>query len=239
MTKKSGLRENHNRHVLEFSRRAGSYSEHNIIQKKVAQKLIGSITSRPRRILDLGCGSGAIHDLIDWEIESFTGIDKADQMCALHPRGEHITLLQADFEDLKLLKSLGHFDMVISSSALQWASNLPRLLDHIASMTDEVAFAIFCDGTFETIYRMTGMEQFLPKSTQLRKLLESKFACRCEIERYRLDFPNNISKFRYIKRSGVSGGERRLSVKETRRLIREYPHSYLEFEVLFCVGKTL
>ncbi len=236
--KKPDLRENRSLHTLEFSRRAESYHAHNIIQKKVVQKLLSSITSGPRKILDLGCGGGAVYERIDWEIESFTGIDKADQMCALHPQGEHIRLLQADFEDAGLLKSLGRFDMVISSSALQWAHDLPKLLENIASITDEIALAIFCDGTFRTIYEMTGISSFLPESGMLQKELEKHFDVTCKTEHYRLTFEDNISKFRYIKRSGVSGGTRRLNVEETRRLIRDYPHDYLEFEVLFATGRS-
>jgi malonyl-CoA O-methyltransferase len=56
---------------------------------------------------------------------------------------------------------------------------------------------------------------------------------------YRLKFEDNLSKFRYIKNSGVSGGERKLSFKDTKRLIENYPHKYLEFEVMFVWGKSI
>ena len=204
----------------------------------MVHKLISSIKSKPKKILDLGCGSGAVYDLIDWEVEQFTGIDKADQMCALHPDGSKIRLLHEDFENAELLHGLGHFDMVISSSALQWATDLEKLLENIAGITDEVAFAIFCDGTFKTIYEMTQMQSFLPQSAYLEKILQKYFTCDCETINYRLEFPDNISKFRYIKQSGVSGGKRKLNVEQTRRLIKEYPLAYLEFEVLFCRGKV-
>ncbi len=241
MTKNSGFRKLHSPHTSEFSRRAKSYSEHNIIQKKVVRKLIEHIDTKPQKILDLGCGSGAVYQHIDWEINGFTGIDKADQMCLLHPKDTHITLLHEDFENKTLLKSLGHFDMVISSSAMQWANDLDGLLHTVSQITDQVAFAIFCDGTFKTIYDMTGMQRFLPKSDQLIQTLRQYYDFRYEIENYRLDFPDNLSKFRYIKHSGVSGGQKKLSVRQTRNLIRNYPLGYLEFEVLFVWGsvKTL
>jgi len=38
---------------------------------------------------------------------------------------------------------------------------------------------------------------------------------------------------RYIKQSGVSGGKKQLSYKEIKRVIKDYPLDYLEFEVLF------
>lgn len=238
MTNNSGFAQCNTPHTTEFSRRARSYGEHNIIQKAVAKKLIASIDSKPSKILDLGCGSGAVYKLIDWDIETFTGIDKADQMCLLHPKAEHIKLLQEDFENLALLDELGDFDIVISSSAMQWAKDLDALFSQIAKMTDKIAFAIFTDGTFRTIYEMTQMQRFLPNREQLVKKLEKYFDINWEVENYRLEFPDNLSKFRYIKHSGVSGGTRKLSVKHTRALIRNYPHTYLEFEVLFCKGSV-
>ena len=238
MTKKSGLRNGHDHHVHEFSRRAHSYIRHNIIQQKVAESLIASIDTKPKQILDLGCGAGAIYNLIDWDFTRFVGIDKADQMCSLHPVSPKVTLIHDDFEKESLLKDLGHFEIVISSSALQWASDIEHLLQNIAAITDEIAFAIFCDGTFHTIYEMTGIDSFLPDSNYLEKILQRYFDADCHTRNYRLEFPDNISKFRYIKESGVSGGKRQLSITETRKLIKSYPYSYLEFEVLFCRGKV-
>jgi malonyl-CoA O-methyltransferase len=43
--------------------------------------------------------------------------------------------------------------------------------------------------------------------------------------------------FRYIKQSGVSGGERKLSYTQTKQLMENYPLKYLEFEVLFIEAR--
>lgn len=42
--------------------------------------------------------------------------------------------------------------------------------------------------------------------------------------------------FDYIKKSGVSGGEKRLTISQTKKLIKEYHLDYLEFEVLFVIA---
>jgi len=57
-----------------------------------------------------------------------------------------------------------------------------------------------------------------------------------EVQNYKLYFQDNISKFRYIKNSGVSGGDAKLSYKDTKSLIDNYPYDYLEFEVLFIMS---
>jgi malonyl-CoA O-methyltransferase len=45
--------------------------------------------------------------------------------------------------------------------------------------------------------------------------------------------------FKYIKKSGVSGGEKRLGYKEMKVLMELYPLNYLEFEVLFVEATSL
>ncbi len=223
-------------HTNEFSRQAKNYTKHNIIQNKVVKKLIQGITSKPKKILDLGCGSGAVYNEITWKIEQFTAVDKAINMCELHPSNQKIKLLNKDFESLEFSK-LKKTDIIISSSALQWAKNLDLLFQNICSKSNEIAFAIFCDGTFKTIYDQTNLDSFLPNAPKLLKILDKYFEFRYERKYYKLKFDDNISKFRYIKNSGVSGGERKLSFRDTQKLIREYPHDYLEFEVLFVWGK--
>ncbi len=75
----------------EFSRYASCYNNYNVIQNKVVQKLIRGMTTHPRNILDLGCGSGAIYNEISWELDNFIGIDFAEGMLACHPQDENVT----------------------------------------------------------------------------------------------------------------------------------------------------
>jgi malonyl-CoA O-methyltransferase len=85
---------------------------------------------------------------------------------------------------------------------------------------------------------MTKLDNFLPSTSDLIKHLDKYFEFSHETLEYKLEFNDNISKFRYIKDSGVSGGKRQLNIKQMRSLISEYPHSYLEFEVLFVWGRV-
>ncbi len=228
------------RHTEEFSRRSQSYDSANIIQKKVAKRLVEGIDFQARTILDLGCGSGAVFQHIAWPITRFVGVDKAANMCAIHPRASSVRIIRADFEEPNLYSELSRFapfDLIVSSSALQWAHDLSSLLDNITKLGERIAFAIFCEGTFRTIRKEANIPTFLPELKELENMLKSRFVCRFEHWNERLYFPDNLSKFRYIKRSGVSGGERRLGYRETKKLILEYPLEYLEFEILFAWGK--
>jgi malonyl-CoA O-methyltransferase len=226
------------RHTEEFSKRAKSYQEHNVIQKKVAKRLIEGISSQPKKILDLGCGEGAVFKLIDWEFEQFVGVDKAENMCALHPYHDRVTLHNIDFENSALYHDNPHFDITIAASSLQWAKDLDNTIQNIAKHSDEIAFGIFCDGTFKSIYEITKLPIFLPSYTKVLNLVSRYFDIYHDRVFYKLDFEDNLSKFRYIKNSGVSGGNRQLNYHDTKKLITKYPHDYLEFEVLFIWGKV-
>ena len=224
-------------HIKEFSKNAPSYDDYTALQQEIARYLIASISTKPQTILDLGCGSGAVFKNIPWTITHFTGVDSAQGMCDLHPTCKEVDILCEDFESPTLFSRLTPpYDLLISSSALQWAHDIEALIFQMSVTCKEGAFAIFTDKTFETIYAMSELSTFLPNANTLVPLFEKQFTCKHEIKTYRLFFDDNLSKFRYIKKSGVSGGKRRLSVAQTKALIQNYPHEYLEFEVLFVWG---
>ncbi len=223
-------------HAKEFSRRANSYDGYNIIQRKVARELLKKVDRPAKKILDLGCGSGAICKNIGVDFEKFIGVDISKEMCSFHPKAENIKILNYDFEDILLydiLKKDAPFDLILSSSALQWAKNLDFLAKKISELGSNIALSIFTDKTFYTIYRQTSLKSFLPGADDAAETFSKYFDIDAERKEYKLFFDDNISKFRYIKKSGVSGGKKRLGFKETKKLIKEYPLDYLEFEVLF------
>ncbi len=227
------------KHIKEFSKRATSYDEYTNIQKKVAKKVIEDTKKRGveyKKILDLGCGTGSVYKSIDWKIETFVGVDASEQMCKLHPNTKKTVVFNRDFDDRYLyedLKKYSPFDITFSSSALQWSKNFDNILIYIKELSRDISFAIFTDGTFETIYRVSQQKSFLPDAQELVDKISSYWNIEYEIQKYRLYFEDNISKFRYIKRSGVSGGEAGLSYRQVKNLIENYPLDYLEFEVLF------
>lgn len=227
-------------HAKEFSKRANSYDNYNIIQKKVAKYLLEKIDRSAKKILDLGCGSGEICKNIDFE--RFIGVDASKQMCNLHPKAGNIKVLNYNFDDTslyKILKKEAPFDLIVSSSSLQWSKDISNLTNNISKLGGNIALAIFTDKTFRAIYDQTSLESFLPNAKKTAKEFSEHFDIKTEIKEYKLFFDDNISKFRYIKKSGVSGGNKKLGFKGTKKLIEEYPLDHLEFEVLFVWGKRL
>ncbi|MFA5216757.1 methyltransferase domain-containing protein [Sulfuricurvum sp.] len=219
----------------EFSRYAAEYGSRNVIQRLVADKLISSTPDQPKRILDLGCGNGTLFSLIDWEMECFVGVDFSASMLSHHPLFPNVELILGDFNDPALFEKLRdkHFDRIYSASALQWAEDLEGVLKSLISLNTPMSLAIFTAGTFKTLHECAGVTPLLRSSDEVISLAEKHLDGRFEVLHYTLEFDSVREMFRYIKRSGVSGGRRVLDFAQTKRLMETYPLNYLEFEVVF------
>lgn len=219
----------------EFSRYAEHYGTYNLIQERVAERLVREVPDTPQVILDIGCGRGAIAERIDWDYRSLVGVDFAPGMLQLHPVGKHVECIRSDFDDPKLYTALKErgVDRIFSASALQWSPDLAHTFALIRSLHAPVSLAIFTSGTFKTLFETAKLPPLLRSAEAVETLAKRFFGASCEIVRYSLSFDNARDMFRYIKRSGVSGNRNVLTYKETKELMRNYPLDYLEFEVLF------
>jgi len=186
----------------------------------------------PKNILDIGCGDGAVFSEINWSFQRFVGIDLSSQMLNSHPKDKRVELIKKDFDTLEkdFIKS---FDIVISSSALQWSKDPYTFMQMLDFVSNSFAVSVFCDKTFCNLREHLGIDTFLPKSERFKEILSKDIYF--ETKHYELDFKDNLQMLRYIKRSGVSGGEKRVSVKSLRDFIKFYDKKKLEFEVLFMI----
>jgi malonyl-CoA O-methyltransferase len=99
-----------------------------------------------------------------------------------------------------------------------------------------VSLAIFTSGTFKTLYEAAKLPPILKSSDEVMEIANRHFSAQFEIVRYALEFDTVREMFRYIKRSGVSGGRRVLDFSQTKRLMECYPLNFLEFEVVFITS---
>lgn len=220
---------------LEFSKYADHYGSYNVIQQRVVNKLLADLEDEPQRILDLGCGSGALYRALTWKPAHFVGIDFAPRMLELHPKVSNVECIYGDFNDPELFEHLQFlsFDRIFSASALQWSEDIEALFARIASLHAPVSLALFTAATFQTLFETAGLEPILRSSDEVSELAGRYFNARVETVRYELSFDSIREMFRYIKRSGVSGRRNVLTYRQMKRLMAEYPLDYLEFEVLF------
>lgn len=225
--------------VKEFSRFAEEYDKHNIIQLEVASKLTSMLDKdRYKRVIDIGCGSGSIYKNFiknSIDVDEFIAFDFSQEMLNLHPNGLNIKKVCADFNSrYSFLKYRdGYFDIVVSASALQWSEDLSKVLQSISLISDRHYLSFFTSNTFLTLHKIAGVVSPIHSKESIIENLDRYFDYKLEVVEYRLNFSSVQDMFRYIKHSGVSGGTNQLGYCEMKRLIREYPLDYLEFEVIF------
>jgi len=222
----------------QFSKYANQYNNHNIIQQIAAKSIVRDITNGPKRILELGCGSGQIFKYISWPVDFYKAIDFSASMCELHPKVSNVTVECHDFDDDSFHNSIQdeQYDLVISSSALQWSKDLKRIVKQLSKISKEINVALFTSNTFKTIQNITGSTSPILSQKQIKEAFLEYFDCEIEVYNYNLEFDNKKELFDYIKKSGVSGANDKLTFKESKLLLQKYDLNYLEFEVIFIKG---
>jgi len=228
--------------IKEFSRFANSYETLNRVQKDVAKELISLLDRKEYRdILDIGSGTGAIYrELLNQNIsfKNFIALDFSSNMLNLHPSSSNIEKICLDFNNKKSFRKLLNYDLVISSSALQWSLDLDFTLREISYLSNHFYFAIFTSNTFKSLHKVANIESPIYSKDRIYNVLNRYYTVtNSYTQEYKLYFNDVFEMLRYIKRSGVSGGKKQLSMKDIKRVVKKYPLDYLEFEVLFIRAK--
>jgi len=217
----------------EFSKHAKDYDNNNIIQRIVSKALVRDIKKQPKKILELGCGSGQIFRHISWDIEYYKAIDFSPSMCELHPRGKSIDVKCFDFDSHDFFKDIKDekYDLVLSSSAMQWSKDLKLLINRLLKVSLNIQAVLFTSNTFKSIYEITKQKPTILSLKEIKQSIKhTKHSY--EVFNYKLEFETKKELFKYIKNSGVKG-DIKLSFKEAKNLYKHYSLDYLEFEVVF------
>ena len=230
--------------VQEFSRFAHQYNTYNRIQAKVATALVSMLPKKSYiNLIDIGCGSGEVYKNLQSEAietEMFVGLDSSHEMLTLHPEYASVTTICANFNEKDFLKEIPkvEYDLILSSSALQWSTDLSCTLRELATLSSHFYGAVFTSGTFKTLHQSANVKSPIYSVDTVQEVIKTYYSkVHFNVHHYRLEFESTRDMFKYIKQSGVSSGERKLSYKQTKKLMETYPLNYLEFEVLFIEAK--
>jgi malonyl-CoA O-methyltransferase len=214
----------------QFSRFAKEYSQINIIQKEIIKRYSNPLDGMS--VLDLGCGNGSL--LCYTTPKEYIGIDFSQNMLSIHPNKNVFCFDFNTDECWEFIKNQ-NFDILVSFSALQWANNLEFIFSKIKTLNKPFLVTLFTSNTFKTIHKIANITSPIHSKEDIisySKTLNPNI----DILNYKLYFDSKIEMFRYIKKSGVSGGRKYLSYKEIKTLIEKYPLDYLEFETITLKG---
>ena len=156
-------------------------------------------------------------------------------MCELHPRAKNVEIKCFDFDTVEFLNEIKNdtYDIVLSSSALQWSKDLSKIIKQLSLITKEINAVLFTSNTFKTIQNITKTKSPILDEQSIKEAFNKYFKCEFETIMYKLEFDNKKDLFDYIKKSGVSGANESLDFKNAKKLYKEYNINYLEFEVIF------
>ena len=218
----------------QFSKYAKEYGNNNIIQQIVSKALVRDIKFKPKKILELGCGSGQVFNKIDWDIDYYKAVDSSLEMCNIHPISNKIDILCTSFDSDIFFNSIKgeKYDIILSSSALQWSEDIDILLYNLNKISNELNCVLFTSNTFKSIQNITKHKSPILSLQKIKSAFNKVYDCIFEVFNYNLEFNSKKEMFSYIKNSGVSG-KSSLSYKDAKNLYKEYKLNYLEFEVIF------
>lgn len=227
-----------NRVENEFSKHANEYNNYNIIQQIVSKALVRELMFEPKRILELGCGSGQVFKNINFDVEYYKAIDFSQNMCDIHPKSTNLDIICLNFDTKAFHDNLKNekYDIVLSSSALQWSKDLGKIITTLSKVSSQISMVLFTANTFKTIFQLSNKTSPILTLEEIQQAFDKTYKCSYEVINYKLEFENKKKLFDYIKNSGV-GAAKKLSYKEAKNLYKNYTLNYLEFEVVFIKGK--
>lgn len=225
-----------------FNKMAESYADSSHLQNQVARILLDfcdEFFSDVKIVLDLGAGSGNVAKNITHKIDSFIALDNAPNLLSLHPLKldniASIRLVECDFERYDFSE---RYDLIIASSALQWAKDLDTILQKIANTKNaRVAFAIFTNASLWELHSFLGTKSPLKSADEVVFLAQKYFDIDFKVESFHLNFSSREAFLSYLKGCALLGGGH-LNFSEKKRFRFEIPYFEANFEVLFIKGSV-
>lgn len=260
---------NTKRNIAErFSRSVDSYHAKAHVQELCAKELIAFAieANHPNEILEIGCGTGFLTTELlrrypNSQIEALDFAPKMIQFIQKRLTSNNLTVYLKDIWDFESDKK---FDLIASSSTLQWINPLPTLFKKFYSMlkplsSSGILFSVIVEGTFKELSEIkkaiatNKVETIvLPKVEWIREILDQAgFLIMLQSEKQFISRYDSAWEFlRDIHQIGVTGrniaGRTQLLTRtELQTLVNMYEARYrnllgeieASYNVYFCYAK--
>ena len=218
-----------------FAKAGQSYIEQAVVQKQISAQLFEYLKmycpqSLPS-VLEIGCGSGNLTHLFHsyFQVDQLFLNDLYADVDQHFSTIENIAWLIGDIEQLHLPQSL---DAVISSSALQWMTDLPTLLHRIHDALKPNAyfgFSTFGSDNLTEIKQLTGQGLNYISLEFLKRQLEQQnfevLLIEQEVKQIYFDHPKSV--LQHLKATGVTATAK--SHRWTKQSLQQFYSDYQQF----------
>ena len=218
-----------------FAKAGQSYVEHAVVQKQISAQLFKYLKvycpQNLASVLEIGCGSGNLTHLFHsyFQADQLFLNDLYEDVDQHFSTIENIAWLIGDIEQLHLPQSL---DAVISSSALQWMTDLPTLLHRIHDALKPNAyfgFSTFGSGNLTEIKQLTGQGlNYISLEFLKRQLEQQNFEVlfiEQEVKQIYFDHPKSV--LQHLKATGVTATAK--SHRWTKQSLQQFYSDYQQF----------
>jgi len=218
-----------------FAKAGQSYVEHAVVQKQISAQLFKYLKvycpQNLASVLEIGCGSGNLTHLFHsyFQVDQLFLNDLYEDVDQHFSTIENIAWLIGDIEQLHLPQSL---DAVISSSALQWMTDLPTLLHRIHDALKPNAyfgFSTFGSDNLTEIKQLTGQGLNYISLEFLKRQLEQQgfeiLLIQQDHKQVYFDHPKSV--LQHLKATGVTATAK--SHRWTKQSLQQFYLDYQQF----------
>ncbi|HHO48095.1 MAG TPA: malonyl-[acyl-carrier protein] O-methyltransferase BioC [Desulfobacteraceae bacterium] len=239
-----------------FARAAATYDQQSVIQRRVAERLLGLLDRypppSPRRLLEIGCSTGILTVALARRYRGLATLYANDivpefEVPVREKTGDAVNLvfLPGDIETTALPADL---DLVISSSTLHWLHDLPALLARLherMTVGGILCFSLYGPENLRELRKVAGIGLDYFSVADLRKMVGSTFrVLACEEELLTVYFADPRTLLDHLRQTGVNALDPApWTRKRLNDFIRQYRRCYggpdgvvLTFHPVYCVA---